>query len=173
MRFYSKAIQGFSLIELTIVLLIASVLMAMTAAGLGSLSSNSRSYDSANSLLKDITFARNQAVSNNQNVTICSLNASKQCQDNWINGVDVFIDFNKNEQLDPDDMLLKRSEPFSTKDDIQFSSQLYSVQYQPDGLTSNLPGSLAITYCADKSGSTINIQASGKASITQNQVSCS
>lgn len=85
------------------------------------------------SLNKDIISARNFAVSYENNVTICHLNSSKQCDKNWSQGYSIFIDTNANNIFDAaDDQILLNRNQINSKDTLIFTDG-NSVQFSFDG----------------------------------------
>ena len=85
------AVRGFTLLELIIVLIISMLLIMIGIPGFQTLIQNNRLTAVASSIQNNLLFARNQSVSYLNYVTVCPLE-SNVCGNNWITGIDVFID---------------------------------------------------------------------------------
>lgn len=155
-----QSARGFTLLELIIVLTISAVLMLIGVPGFKKLIENNRLTGVTAGIKNNLAFARSQSVSLANFVTVCPLE-NKICTDNWISGVDIFIDSGQDGIYDSDDILLKSGESFNLNDQLVFPSK--KVTYTPDG---HITGSSAdFRYCTGDSRAGINIAYSGRAKI--------
>lgn len=81
-RFY----QGFTLIELMIVIAIAAILMSTAVPAMKTFTLNKQASSLLRELQQDIVYARNQAISSSENVTLRPL------ANNWDNGWEILQD---------------------------------------------------------------------------------
>ena len=153
-------VRGFTLLELIIVLIISMLLITIGIPGFQTLMQNNRLTSVASNIQSHLLFARSQSISLVNYITICPLQ-SNQCSNNWIAGLDIFIDGNQSKTYDSGEVLLKSGESFNTNDTLVFPAS--SITYTPDG---QITGSSAVfRYCTEDSRIGVNIAYSGRAKI--------
>ncbi len=155
-----QSTRGFTLLELIIVVTISIILLTIAVPGFQTLIENNRLTSVAASIKNNLAFARSQAVSLANFVTVCPLE-DNQCTDNWINGIDIFIDSDRDGDFDSGEVLLKSGENFNLNGELVFPSN--RVTYTPDGLISG--NSANFRYCTGNSRVGVNIAYSGRAKI--------
>ena len=86
--FIPNRASGFTLIELIITVVIASILISLAAPSFSGLIKNSRLTSQANELMADLTFARSEAVKRGANITVCKSTDGATCNPaaNWSDG---------------------------------------------------------------------------------------
>jgi len=118
--------NGFTLVELMIVIAIVGILLAAAAPGMRTYLSNSAANALANTLYIDIMYARNHAISNKVIVkmlplgTIPALNNRTGASTytpgsagvNWGLGWVTFIDTNNDNVLDPGEFIIRQQNSF-------------------------------------------------------------
>jgi type IV fimbrial biogenesis protein FimT len=91
---------GVTLVELLVVLTIASILLGIGAASYKSVTTSSRISSEINGLAGDMNYARSEAIKQGQNVVVCVANAAgSDCAVNdthWQDGWIVFVDTSAN-----------------------------------------------------------------------------
>ena len=85
------AVRGFTLIELMIVVSIASVLMVIGLPEMGDFLKNSRLTEKNNAFAAALNFSRSEAITRNNNVFITSHDATVS-GDAWGKGWDIWVD---------------------------------------------------------------------------------
>ncbi|WP_366521687.1 GspH/FimT family pseudopilin [uncultured Marinobacter sp.] len=75
--------RGLTLIELLLVITILSIALGIGAPSFSKLIENGERKTTRNDLLTGISFARTQAITRGTNVTLCPLDATKQCSRDW------------------------------------------------------------------------------------------
>ncbi|MCP5077322.1 MAG: general secretion pathway protein GspH [Psychromonas sp.] len=154
------SVRGFTLLELIIVLIISMLLITIGIPGFQTLIQNNRLTAVASSIQNNLMFARNQSVSYLNYVTVCPLE-SNACSNNWITGVDIFIDSDKDGRYDSGEVLLKTGDKFNSNDTLAFPSN--SITFTPDG---QITGSAAkFRYCTGDERIGVSIAYSGRAKI--------
>ncbi|WP_022941663.1 GspH/FimT family pseudopilin [Psychromonas hadalis] len=154
------AARGFTLLELIIVLIISTLLITIGIPGFQTLIQNNRLTAVASGIQNNLLFARNQSVSYLNYVTVCPLE-NNACTSNWISGIDVFIDSNKDGSYDSGDVLLKTGDRFNSNDTLVFPSN--RITFTPDG---QITGSAAkFRYCTGDERVGVSIAYSGRAKI--------
>ncbi|AGH80362.1 methylation site containing protein [Psychromonas sp. CNPT3] len=152
--------KGFTLIESLIVFAIIAVLFMIAVPSMSSLTQKSRVKAGANNLTMLLTYARNQSINTLQNITICPLSATNNCTKIWGNGIDIFIDKNKNKILDTEDMLLKKGQKIHAKDTLIFPTD--GITFTPQGAVTNLPSTPIFHYCSADMHMRIKLSFNGK-----------
>jgi type IV fimbrial biogenesis protein FimT len=112
MRTHRKAIAGFSMVEMLVVIAIIAFLMAWALPNYKNLITQYRLADELTQIQTDVELARSSAVRTGSNVTICPTAAPASsvpaCSggNEWNTGWVVFTDVNDDQTLDPGDKLL-------------------------------------------------------------------
>lgn len=152
--------QGFTLLELIIVLIISMLLITIGIPGFNSLIENNRLSSAGSNIQNHLLFARSQSVSLVNYVTACPLEKNT-CTNKWLSGIDVFTDANQNKIYDSGDVLLKEGDAFNSNDKLVFPRS--SVTYTPDG---QITGTNAtFRYCSGTGKIAVHIAYSGRAKI--------
>lgn len=102
--------RGFTLIELIITMVIASILAAVTIPAYQSFIRTNRIATSANEVIASFNYARSEAIKRNKRVTICKSNDKASCTASaeWHHGWIVFVEeVNFNSTLDVGETLLR------------------------------------------------------------------
>ncbi len=153
-------VHGFTLLELIIVLIISMLLITIGIPGFQTLIQNNRLTAVASSIQNNLMFARNQSVSYLNYVTVCPLQ-SNVCSNNWITGIDIFIDSDRDASYDSGEVLLKTGDKFNSNDTLVFPTN--SITFTPDG---QITGSAAkFRYCKGDKKVGVSITYSGRAKI--------
>lgn len=99
---------GVTLLELMVVVAIATILMMVAAPSFTALMSAQRASSAANALLNGMNFARNEAIKRNARVVICKSANSSTCTTTglWSQGWIVFQDSNNNAQVNTGEAVL-------------------------------------------------------------------
>ncbi|PKG80344.1 general secretion pathway protein GspH [Shewanella sp. Actino-trap-3] len=135
-------IKGFSLIELIVTMLIATLISLIAIPSFTALIEQVRASSNIKVIQQTIQLGRNMAISYGSRVTICPL-VDNLCSSDWSIGLSVFIDHGQKNQLDASDRLLQQTSPFHENDYIDYNRP--AIRFQPDGLASGTNGTL--TYC--------------------------
>jgi len=143
--------KGTTLIELLIVLVIASILLVAGSHGLGQLQERQRTNQQINQINGAIQTARSLAVSHYQRVGICPVGTQSDCDTSWsAEELALFIDINRNSTLDGEDEILRYLPWNNQGATITWRNWLSkpAIVFQPDGSAlSN--GTLLITNRTD------------------------
>jgi type IV fimbrial biogenesis protein FimT len=142
---------GFTLIEILVSL---AILLSVLAIGVPSLNNFivSMRVDNEISLLhRMLLFARNSAINNELYVTICPLNDSNICTDNWQGQLSVFSDINKNRvyEANNDELLLKVKPAIKNNDKLQYGQRRNALIYGPTGHLVIWGGNATFKYCPE------------------------
>lgn len=91
---YSRYYQGFTLIELMVVMVVIGVLVTVGIPSFRTLMANNQVNNAANELLYAIQLARSEAIERNQMVSLCPSSDKTSCtaNGNWHVGWIIFLD---------------------------------------------------------------------------------
>ena len=140
-------VRGFTLLELIIVLIISMLLITIGIPGFQTLIQNNRLSSVASSIQSQLSFARSQSFNLINYVTVCPLEANS-CTNNWLNGLDIFIDSNQSKTYDGGEVLLKSGDAFNASDTLYFPRS--SLTFTPDGQITGSSGEFH--YCTEGNG---------------------
>ncbi|MBI3900121.1 MAG: GspH/FimT family pseudopilin [Gammaproteobacteria bacterium] len=115
---------GFTLIELMVTLVIAAVLIGLSAPGMSQIVASHRLSGQVNDFLADLNFARSEAVKRGTTVGVCSGNATSGCTGAWNAGRIVFFDVNGNNAWDSGDTVLRGRQAIYTNSTITSTGTL-------------------------------------------------
>ncbi|MBJ6138651.1 GspH/FimT family pseudopilin [Marinobacter litoralis] len=76
---------GFTLVELLVAIVIISVIANYTVPSLGSLLNSARRQSAVSDMIALINFARNTAIMEQRTITMCPLDQTNRCSNNWNN----------------------------------------------------------------------------------------
>ncbi|WOT04287.1 GspH/FimT family pseudopilin [Shewanella youngdeokensis] len=171
-QYYQRA---FTLVEVMVTLVIATILITIAAPSFTDFYDNSRS-ESANSVIKQsFTSARSNAISYGAIVVLCPLTGST-CGSDWINGFDVFIDGNANGTYESSgDQLIRSIDAFNSKDFIK--TTVNTISFSAEGMLTGTSSSQRFIYCpsskTNENARGIEVSISGKISTLTGAVNCS
>ena len=102
-----QRVTGFTLIESLIALVIVSILVSFMAPSFADLIQRSRATTVHNWIVTSIMVARQTAVTYSTLTTLCPSSTGLTCGGQWHDGSIVFLDRNKNAQVDSEDRVIK------------------------------------------------------------------
>jgi prepilin-type N-terminal cleavage/methylation domain-containing protein len=174
----STPVSGFTLVELLVTIAILALLLAVGAPALTSFVSSSNSTNAVRLLSTSLAYARSEAVSRGDVVTVCGSTNGTACNvANWNSGWLVFRDTDGDALLDAGEEVLKvedasqLSMTFAIVDDNSNAETFNAVQFNNLGEVSNvcatvsLPVSCAVdnafvSFTASSNGESSSIQLS-------------
>lgn len=144
----SKRLNGFSVIELLIVLAVVAVLLATAVPAFNETIQNNRLATQVNELHTGLSVARSEAIKRNATVKFCLVDTNDACTETsneWI----VFLDDDGDDKVDADEAL-RVSDPIPGGITVTFSDD--SVVYASSGLATN--GANEVFILCDSRGAT-------------------
>jgi len=138
---HPRAIAGFTLVELMVVISIGAILLSIGVPSYRSVTTSSRVSAEINALLSDMQFARSQALREGQPFTACISTDGASCTggNQWQGGWIVFSDPNGNATVDGDDAVLRVRRRFEGADDFAARDGRDSVTFNRAGFALNVP----------------------------------
>ncbi|MCL1486328.1 GspH/FimT family pseudopilin [Marinobacter sp. M3C] len=105
---YAAHGEGFTLPELMICVAIITIVLSFTLPAFDQVVRSNKADQVRNDLLTLFNFARLEAIHQQQLITVCPLDNSGICHNDWSGSITVFIDDNKNGRLDSHELTLRR-----------------------------------------------------------------
>lgn len=109
---HPQTTQGFTLVELMVVLAIAAIVAIVGIPSMYSMIANNRLATQSNELVASINLARSEAIKRGQTVVLCKSNDDGTACDNaatWDKGWLIFEDTNRNNILDGEQIIRANS----------------------------------------------------------------
>lgn len=139
--------SGVSLLELLVVITIASVLFGVGVPSYRSVTNGNRIAAEVNGLLGDLQFARAEAIKEGQTVSVCASADGATCTNApaWQGGWIVFSNANGDATVDPGDTVLRAQRPFDGTDTFQASNNVGVVTFNREGFATGIANGALIT----------------------------
>jgi type IV fimbrial biogenesis protein FimT len=139
---------GFTLLELLITLLLVGIIAAWGLPSFKALGERTAQTSEINRLQSAFSLARNTAISQRSQITVCPATTSRQaCHEDW-SGELMIVRGDKTESIPADDVL--RVMPAQQSTQVAYSRGWSRIRYNPLGYTSGFNGSFAI--CSSSGG---------------------
>ncbi|WP_448549104.1 GspH/FimT family pseudopilin [Thalassotalea fusca] len=166
-----KQTQGITLIELLICLSILAILIAIALPNYGSFLAKQRANNEIRQLQRLLLLARNQAIHNEQYITVCPLDNTLACTSEWQNELSVFFDTNKNKQLDETqgEYVIRQKDAIPSIDSLKYAKGRTALVYAPTGRLAIWGGNGTFKYCPNQYKSMAKgliVSVTGKAYLT-------
>ena len=91
--------RGHSLLEILLVLALIGIIAFVAIPGLHTLFLKHKANTQINQLVRALNFARNLAIIENKSVLLCPANPTKQCGNDWQQGIDIYLLTAKGNQI--------------------------------------------------------------------------
>jgi len=99
--------SGFTLVELLITIVVASILLAFAVPAFNSFVQNNRIASQANELISAMAIARSEAIKRKVSITVCNSSDSATCSGGWNQGWLAFIDTDNDGTVDTGETILR------------------------------------------------------------------
>lgn len=131
--------------ELLTALTILVILIGFVTPAVGSLLQKNRHNSEVNQLHASLNFARNVAIQSGMTVSLCAGDHFCGGSRSWQGKIMIFVDNNRNGDLDNDEQLLKvvDMDPRHRWQWSNFRQQPY-MSFRPDGMTHSLNGTFTL-----------------------------
>ena len=168
--------RGFTLVELLVVLAVASILLAIAVPGYAFLVGASRLAAVTNDLVAAVHLARSEAIKRGARVTVCKSSSTMAVQPScdgtasWQEGWLVFVDEGARGVIDSGDTLLWSKDRATEAATITASNFTLFVSYLPSGVSQG-PNGLAngtLHVCVDGNRRDIIINSTGRPRLSPN-----
>jgi type IV fimbrial biogenesis protein FimT len=124
-----KTSSGFTMVELLVVIMIVSILMALGVPSFRYVTTSNRLSSEINGLLGDMQLARAQAIKEGRTVTICASEDGAKCSGkfDWSKGWIVFSDPNNDATVGAGESILRVQPPLPAGDTLKDNSGTLSA----------------------------------------------
>lgn len=131
---------GFTLLELIVVIAIASILLGLGVPSLGPFLSSERGVARMNSLAASLALTRSEAIKRNQHVVLCKSPDGEYCQRkgaSWHDGWIVFVDRDHDRRRSDDEPIILYQGRGSTGQTLTYAAfgSRHYITYRPSGFT--------------------------------------
>ena len=147
--------RGFTLIELLIALTIISVSIVMAVGPIEKLIHDGQSRAVKRDIFSLINYARTHAVEAGVPITLCPLDSSGTCSDNWSQPLTLFKDIRRQRSLADDADIIRIMDSPEGKLQANTGNRKY-LGFRPDGLGREAAGNLV--WCPDSGDRTLAFQ---------------
>ena len=148
-----KHSNGFTLLELVIIIVILGITMAIAAPSLGTMIKNNRISSDINDFVAALQFAKAESAARITPVSLCKRNtAGTGCVagGGWQQGWIVFSDANGDAAVNGDDAVLMSHEPLDSRTTfVGTAGVATAITYQPTGTTS-VTSTEVLVMCDDR-----------------------
>ena len=161
-----KRHTGFTLIELIVTLVVATILMTLAVPNFRDFLLNNRLTTTANEFTAAANLARSEAIKRGRNATVCvsstSMNAAPGCTagTDWGVGWLVWVDADGDTNMDDDERLRVGDKLDSTG--LTFTGDVSSFQYDSRGAVANTGTIEVCDDRADEVGRQLSVTATGR-----------
>ncbi|MDD3762717.1 MAG: GspH/FimT family pseudopilin [Nevskiales bacterium] len=145
-----NAERGFTLLELIVTVVVASILLTVAVPSFTTLIRSNRAASEANALLTMLTLARSEAIKRNAAVVLCRSTSGTACASgsgDWNSGVMVYVDQDGDGAYNNSDVIVQAAIPLSAVSSITFNAGSW-LNFNPNGSTNKF-GSFTITPAND------------------------
>jgi type IV fimbrial biogenesis protein FimT len=146
-RFERANISGVSLLELLVVITIGSLLFSVGIPSYRSVTNSNRIAAEVNGLLGDLQYARAEAITEGQTVSVCASADGATCSNAtaWQSGWIVFSNPNGDTTVDPGETVLRAQRPFDSTDTFQASNGVGVVTFNREGFATGVANGALIS----------------------------
>lgn len=177
LQLITRRVHGFTLIELVVTMVVATILVAVAVPNLRTFIQNGRLITQTNDLIGDLSYARNESLRrtsfNGQpiNIGMCISTNGTTCTGGgqWSNGRLIFVDANNNRLWDAGELVLRYREQLSGNNTLANTAINDPLIFTRGTSTPN-PGVAArsFTFCDDRgpaNGKRIDMNFTGTAAV--------
>src|ERR1700722_2757820 len=130
---------GFTLMELLMTIAIAAIVATIGIPSFQYVTNSNRVAGEVNGLLGDMQFARGEAIKEGQTVTVCVSTDGALCATGtttWNSGWLVFSDPNNNQQVAPNEPVLRVQTSFTGSDTFVANNNISAITFNREGFAS-------------------------------------
>ena len=161
--------SGFTLVELIIVLAIASILFGLAIPQMSQFAQSARVTSSRNAIFTLLQLGRAQAVFKRSRVVVCPSLDGLRCSGGWDGGALVFRDGNNNRQRENNETIFSAMDPQSLSG-VQVHGNRRLVAFTPDGRSQG--SNLSISFCIPGKAQGNSVVVSNAGRVRTGKIAC-
>ena len=143
MLFVKPSDEGFTLLEVLVVIAIASILLIVAVPSFTTTITRNRIASEVNDLFSALQFARSEALKQGAPVSVCASRDQVTCNTTnvnaWQGGFIVFTDPNGNAVVDTGDVILRKWPAYAGSETAVASNSLGAFTFNRQGFAAGLP----------------------------------
>lgn len=142
----NKRHRGFTLIEMLTVIAIIAVAASLAAPSMASFIRSNRVAGEMTALSAAIRMAKSEAIKRGAAVQLCASANGSSCsgKDVWSNGWIIYVDKNKNEELDTGEEVFAKEQSFKAGDTL--TAPVSAININAEGFAYKLPSAGQIIF---------------------------
>lgn len=144
--------SGFTLIELMVAITIFVIVAQISVWFFADFLAKNRANNQISLLHRNINFARLYAIEHDSYVTLCALKDKECLEDEWHNGVSLFIDNDRSTSLTNDELIISTFEYSHEADTLEYPRT--AITFRPDGSLNGFQNGTFV-YCPNSDDSSL------------------
>lgn len=158
--------SGFTLIEILIVVALASVLMSLAMPSFRTFLVKRSVQAAVDTMVLDMRFARSESIKRTTRVSMCSSTNGTSCAAaaSWRDGWIIFIDDDGDGTVDASDVVLRVQDSFPNLEAVTTSAATLAIVYQPTGWARAASQTFTFTPMGGGSSRLVCVSNQGRAS---------
>lgn len=142
----ARASQGFTLLEVLMVMAIAAILMFIATPSYHAYAAQANAKLTIQTLSGLVRLARNHAIYRQHATLLCPSKDGRHCSQNWQEGVLIFQDDNHNKQVDSTETVIHVQAPLFKQGSLQWTAVKNQLHFSAQGISGSSAGSFI--YCS-------------------------
>ena len=165
-------VEGFTLLELLIVVAISGILLGVGLPAMGALIERNQFKAEVSAVHRAVALSRSMAVYRGEAVSLCPLDNLGNCSDQWSNSLSIFADTDRSGSLDENEVIIKVLPALSgdSSNLMRDFNRSSAVMFYPSGSAFGRNGTMKICLRSTPNlSATIIISGSGRIRMGKDQ----
>ena len=165
-------VEGFTLLELLIVVAISGILLGVGLPAMGALIERNQFKAEVSAVHRAVALSRSMAVYRGEAISLCPLDNLGNCSDQWSNSLSIFADTDRSGSLDENEVIIKVLPALSgdSSNLMRDFNRSSAVMFYPSGSAFGRNGTMKICLRSTPNlSATIIISGSGRIRMGKDQ----